>query len=521
MAVFTRRALATAVACALAAMASESTVAQQSHQPAPLQPRTFRLVRKIDERFQSFQIGFSHLTGGETWKSYDQMKKEGLAAARDFTQVREARAPTDLSSPRLRALTSALAPLYVRYSGTTANSAFFQDDDALAAKQPPDGFTVVLTRAAWKGAVDFAKAVDAKIVTSFTNSPGVRDSSERWTPTMAESWLRYTHSIGGRIYAAELYNEPNAPEPPRILKGRSPEEYARDYAIFRPALKRVAPELKLAGPGTATLGIPGVSSIGTTSAQYFAAMPSPKVDILSYHFYPALAQRCAPPTSPQGMSADRALSEEWLARPDAELARQKELRDRYAPGAPIWLTETGGAACGGLTWQPTFLDVFRFVDLHGRMARQGLDAIFTHALISGSNGVIDEKTLEPNASYWAAVLWRRLMGTRVLDAGAQQDGLHFYAHCQRGVKGGVSLIAINLEPKARTLTVSERTDLYALTSKELEGRTVLLNGKPLALSGDRLPTMSPQRTKGKTVTLAASSVNFLAMPKVGNRACTL
>jgi hypothetical protein len=29
------------------------------------------LAREIDERFQSFQVGFPHLTGGETWKSYN------------------------------------------------------------------------------------------------------------------------------------------------------------------------------------------------------------------------------------------------------------------------------------------------------------------------------------------------------------------------------------------------------------------------------------------------------------------
>src|SRR5690606_16053334 len=119
------------------------------------------------------------------------------------------------------------------------------------------------------------------------------------------------------------------------------------------------------------------------------ATPNAKFDIISYHFYPALAERCAPATSPQGISADRALTEEWLARPSKELQQQKALRDRFAPGAPIWLTETGGAACGGLRWQPTFLDTFRYLDTMSRTAKEGLDAIFTHALISGSNGIID------------------------------------------------------------------------------------------------------------------------------------
>ena len=67
---------------------------------------------------------------------------------------------------------------------------------------------MALTREAWKGAVDFAKAVDAKILTSFANSEGVRDANHAWTPRMAAPWLAYTRSIGGEIYAAELFNEP-------------------------------------------------------------------------------------------------------------------------------------------------------------------------------------------------------------------------------------------------------------------------------------------------------------------------
>jgi hypothetical protein len=280
--------------------------------------------------------------------------------------------------------------------------------------------------------------------------------------------------------------------------------------------------MKQAGPGNATMGVPGITAIsGITSEDYAKASPTPRFGIVSYHFYPALAQRCAPETSPMGMSADKALSEEWLARPDAELARQKALRDRYAPGAPIWLTETGGAACGGLIWQPTFLDMFRYLDTEARLAKQGLDAMFTHALISGSNGVIDEKTLEPNASYWGAVLWRKLMGARVLDAGENRAGLHAYAHCVRGVRGGVVLLALNLTGEQMAIGVPARAQLYTLTSPELQSRTVLLNGNALAVGPDnRLPAMAPRMVSGQRIDLPAHSISFIALPGAGNRSCT-
>ena len=509
------------VGCGMAGIAAAAfaTPPTDTARSATVNARILPFVRQIDERFQSFQVGFSHLTGGETWRSYDAMPKGG-AQAGGFAGVREARAPANLNNARLVNLTRALGPMYIRYSGTTANSVYFHDSATPPPAEAPAGFTVVLTRNSWKGAVDFAKAVDAKIVTSFANSPGVRDASGAWTPRMAAPWLAYSRSIGGDIYAAELFNEPNAPEPPRIPKGHTPAEFAHDFAAFR-AFMDEAGGVKVAGPGTATLGVTGVPSIqGITAEHYASAQPKPRFDIFSYHFYPAIAARCAPETSPQGISIDRALTEEWLARPDAELLRQKTWRDRFAPGAPIWLTETGGAACGGLRWQPTFLDSFRYLDTQSRLAKLGLDAIFTHALISGSNGVIDEKTLQPNASYWGAVLWRQLMGTKVLDAGPQKTGLHIYAHCLRGTPGGVAILALNLDSSAARIRTSPSARLYALTAPELQSRTVLLNGRRLELShADTLPALDPVLVRGRTVSLAPTSINFITLPQAGNRSC--
>jgi hypothetical protein len=148
--------------------------------------------------------------------------------------------------------------------------------------------------------------------------------------------------------------------------------------------------------------------------------------------------------------------------------------------------------------------------------------MFTHALISGSNGVIDEKTFQPNASYWAAVLWRRLMGHKVLDTGAQQSGLHLYAHCQRGTRGGVTVVAINLRSSAAALDLAGPADVYALTSPELQRKTVLLNGRALALGGrDTMPAMPAVRVVSGRVELAPTSVNFIALPQARNAACSL
>lgn len=488
-----------------------------------LNATTLPFIRTMDDRFQSFQIGMSHLTGGETWKAYSEGDDHSKQAA-NFEAVRQARAPTDLSSRRLRKLAKGLGPFYLRYGGTTSNSVYFQNDDGPRLELPPKGFRTILTRQSWAEAVDFAKAVDAKIITSFTVSNGVRDANGAWSTRHAAPWLAYTKDIGGEIYAAELFNEPNAHEPGWTDEPVSADSFARDFNNLDQFVAQAAPNLKLAGPGVARLGVPfPVPALEkVTAEQYFTASPRPTFDIVSYHFYGAMAERCAPPRSPAGVSANDALAEEWLARPDATFQAQKALRDAYAPAAPIWLTETGAAACGGTRWQPTFLDSFRFLDTQGRLAKQGLDVIVTHALISGSNGVIDEKTFLPNANYWSALLWRRLIGDRILDAGPITPGLHLYAHCQRGVAGGVTVLAINLDESSAVINVSGAVELYALTAPELQSRTVLLNGQVLALDPkDELPTLTAKKLPRGRVTLAPTSINFIAMPKANNPACKI
>jgi hypothetical protein len=413
-----------------------------------------------------------------------------------------------------------LGPLYIRYGGTTTNTVYFQDNEDAKLEQPPAGYKSVLTRKRWREALEFAKAVNAKIYTGFSVGHGVRDKAGVWTPVHANSWLAYNRSIGGEIYAAELFNEPNMEgHSNRLGADYDAAKFARDYAVFRTFMSKAAPPIKLVGPSDVDTG--GGSMAGTPGTEdYLTAKPAPKFDIISYHFYPALSERCAP-NSPKGIKAEQALSEEYLARQDEPFQQRKALRDRFAPGAPIWNTETGGAACGGTRWQTTFLDTFRFIDTQARMAKQGLDAIFTHAILSGSNGVIDEKTFMPNADYWAALLWRRTVGTQVLDAGPIQPGLHVYAHCLRGSPGGVTVMAINLEATPASVKVTSPAQIYALTAPELQSKTVLLNGRPLRLGpGDTVPELVPAKVNGDRVPLVGHSVNFITLPQARNSNCT-
>jgi hypothetical protein len=487
-------------------------------------PSQLESVATIDERYPSYNIEMAEVIGGRFWKPYAHLDgappPPGGVEVGGKNQLFEVRPPVDLLSTRLRTLAAALGPLYLRVSGTWANSVYFQDDDAPALAAPPQGFRGVLTRAQWRGVVEFARAVDAELVTSFTISPGVRDPGGAWTPLEAKPLIDFTHSVGGEIVAAELFNEPNVPG-----HGAAPAKYdaawfARDEAAFRAFTAAEAPKMRIVGPGDAVVAhfeIPDSLKV----QDLLASAPVPSFDIFSYHFYGAVSQRCAPAGSPMGTTLERALSEEWLAQTDKAFDTHKVLRDQYAAGKPIWLTETAEAACGGDPWAASFADSFRYVDQLARLAKRGASAVFHNTLAASEYGLIDQTTLNPRPNYWAALLWRRLMGNVVLDVGATRPDVHVYAHCLRGHPGGVALLVLNLSDTPAVLAIDGAHGAsYSLTAPSLQSQSVLLNGQPLAVTAEgKLPDLEGKPLRRSQARLAPQSIQFISIPGAHNASC--
>ena len=208
-------------------------------------PGTLKRIGTVDDRFQSYNVEMVEVTGGRFWKPYKDIndllhappaatseKNSGAIPAGMNPNLYQQRPPIDLTNPRLRKLAAALGPAYVRVSGTWANSTYFHNSGQPAPQAPPKGFGSVLSRAQWKGVVDFAKAVDAKLVTSFATSQGTRDAAGVWTPDQARQVLDYTKSIGGSISAAEFMNEPTLAVIGGAPKGYDAAAFAREWRYF-------------------------------------------------------------------------------------------------------------------------------------------------------------------------------------------------------------------------------------------------------------------------------------------------
>lgn len=491
--------------------------------------KEMKRIGTVSDRYQSYNVEMVEVVGGKFWKPYKLM--DGLPSAEsasgyDISQNNDEmyrKVPEiNLADKRLLNLAKGLAPAYVRVSGTWANATYFQDDDNPAAK-PPAGYVNVLTRDQWKGVIDFIKATDSELVTSFAVSNGVRDETGVWTPVNAQKLVNYTRSLGGSVAAAELFNEPNIPAAGgEMNKDYNLANFAKDQEAFRNWAKKEVPDMLTVGPGAIGEGLPGVSfediADGVTFFSTEAMLttePKPTFDVFSYHFYGAASMRMVS-SGPFSIKAENALDADWLSKTDKVADFYKGLRDKYQPGKPIWLTETAEAAAGGDPFAATYLDCFRYLYQLGSLAKKDVKVVMHNTLAASEYSLIDQDTHLPKPNYWAAFLWAKLMGTEVFEAGESKPGIYLFAHNTKGKEGGITLLVINTNEKEANVHIPADAQKYTLTSTELQGTTVQLNGKDMNLTeSDELPVISGQPVKAGDLKLPALSISFVTFENTG------
>jgi heparanase 1 len=486
-----------------------------------ISPSQMKMLGQVDPRFVSYNVEAVEVTGGRFWAPFKSMPKgtagtppgAGGPIGNPADSRFQYRAPIDLRNAKLRKLAAALGPAYVRVSGTWRNSTYFQDNDEPALKTPPPGFQNVMTRAEWKGVVDFAHEVNAEIVSSVTTSMGVRAPDGVWTSTQAKALFDYTKSVGGHIAAMEFMNEPTLMNFGGAGDKYGASEYARDSRIFGDFLRKESPGALYLGPSSAAEGLPEAPLLRLIPTEQLMQATGPIFDAFSYHVYYTRSRRCN-----SGSDPNKALDAEYLNRGLGVERFYAKLRDKFLPGKDLWLTETGEASCGGDTWASEFLDSFRLLDQFGSLAQRSVKTIMYNTLASSDYGMIDEETYEPRPNYWAALLWKRTMGTRSLDPGvAGTDKLRVYAQCMKDAKGGVSILVLNIDKSnAQSLKLPIGGRRYTLS------KTVLLNGKAVTLASDgAVPTFTGDEFKKGIIPFAPTTITVLTLPAAENKNCTL
>ncbi|TVU09247.1 hypothetical protein EJB05_42701 [Eragrostis curvula] len=214
------------------------------------------------------------------------------------------------------------------------------------------------------------------------------------------------------------------------------------------------------------------------------------------------------------------------------------------------LGAAGGADKGGRHLvTDSFVFNFWFLDQLGMSAKYDTKTYCRQSLIGGNYGLLNRTTFQPNPDYYSALLWHRLMGTKVPATTFRgTNKIRAYAHCAKD-STGITLLLINLSGKTTTqVSVTSEAaaaahkqglkkhtretrhvhdpafaeaagamrNEYHLTPKDgnLQSQVMLLNGKALATDADgNIPRFEAAKVDAaQPTTVAPYSIVFSHIP---------
>jgi hypothetical protein len=181
----------------------------------------------------------------------------------------------------------------------------------------------------------------------------------------------------------------------------------------------------------------------------------------------------------------------------------------------MWVTESGDAGAGGHTWASTYAEVVRTLNEIGSFATVTDGVIFHNTLASSDYGWLKHGTFVPRPSYFAVLLWKRLMGSTVYASGeAIRPGAHVFAHSRADGKPGYAYLVINTSwEETTTVELPGDAVVYALTGNgKMRSRTMCLNGKELVLGeNDELPDLAGVNVSAGKLEVAPGGCTFIVL----------
>ena len=304
------------------------------------------------------------------------------------------------------------------------------------------------------------------------------------------------------------------------------EHFIRDQDLFHGWVKENYPDTLLVGPCTVDTMQMGGDDNGMSAAGVGAAfgttcstddlLDGAKIipAVFSYHYYHGISERLEAVMPNAHWKADQATTEPYLAMAGLAAKGAVPYRDKYMPGAEMWVTESGDAGGGGDTWASTYLDVLRTLNELGEFSTITDGVIFHNTLASSDYGFLDHHDYLPRPNYFAVLLWTRLMGNTCYASGeAIREGAHVYVHSRKDGKEGCCYLVINnSKTDVTTVELPGEAKAYVLAGKDgLRSRVMTLNGRDLVLGeNDELPCLCGETVSG-TVELAPATCAFFVL----------
>ena len=497
-----------------------------------LNPDALTVLRSIDPRLVSYNVEMTEVTGGTFWKAYTDAQIDGTQQvpppdfSKGLASMHQWYDPIDTANPRLIRLARELGSCWVRVSGTWATRTYYDFDDQYPAGTAPEGYQNVLKKHQWISLLNFVKAVGGRLKISMANCDGLHAAHEPWNPSQAERIFRLSKEYGVPVEAVEFVNEPNMMQNTGFPRGYTPADFRRDQDLFHRWVRDNYPECLIVGPSDTDPQAMTQGSGESGGAGIADALPycttgelldgcTEKLDVFSYHYYNGVSERMAAVMPSAFTPAEGAMSEAYLGMAGFCAKCFAPYRDKYCPGGQMWVTESGDAGAGGHTWASTYLEVPRTLNEIADFATVTDGIIFHNTLASSDYGWLRHGTFEPRPSYFAVLLWKRLMGDTVYAAGEpKREGAYVYAHSRKDGKPGACYLIIN-NSWTETTTVELPKDAmrYTLTGNgKMRSRTMLLNGCELKLGeNDELPALDGVQQPVGKLELAPGSCTFLVL----------
>ncbi|NXN92686.1 HPSE Heparanase, partial [Rhinopomastus cyanomelas] len=487
-----------------------------------------------------------------------------LSLTLDASLAREPRFVALLSNPKLRVLAAALSPGFLRFGGTMTDFLIFDPnkDSTLEEKvlwelqgqqeacgsrpafaavervllaQWPSQEKLILAEYTWKrhknttitrstldSLYSFAKCSGFHMV--FGLNALLRRGGLQWDSSNARLLLDYCASRQYNI-SWELGNEPNSF---RKKSGIYIDGFqlGQDFIHLRQLLSNYTlyQHTKLYGPD---VGQPRKHTLRLLRS--FLKSGGKVINSVTWHHYYV-----------NGRSATRRdfLSPEVLDTFATAVRKVLEIVSGTVPDKKVWLGETSSAYGGGAPrLSNTYVAGFMWLDKLGLSAREGIDVVMRQVFYGAGSYHLVDANFEPLPDYWLSLLYKKLVGTKVLQvglSGVNERKLRAYLHCTNALhpkyrEGDVTLFVLNLYNVTQHIQLpnylsSSHVDQYLLLphgKENILSRSVELNGHVLRMLDDkRLPELVEKPLgPGSTLSLPAFSYGFYVIQNTKAIAC--
>uniref|UniRef100_A0A8C5DZ43 Heparanase n=1 Tax=Gouania willdenowi TaxID=441366 RepID=A0A8C5DZ43_GOUWI len=504
---------------------------QDQDQVVVVVPDLHTVLHRVDQRFLSVTIDAS------------------LASEERFMSL--------LSSVKIRTLTRALSPAFLRFGGTQQDfmefspkspeqltfdppagtyscdaslswlleerlkADWFQQQKILKEEELHRKFRKVqFTEDTVDRLVSFSRCCSLTLI--FGLNALLRTSNNTWNSSNAHALMDYCQHRRYRLHW-ELGNEPNSFEKKAGIRVGG-AQLGLDFTHLRKMMSQ-SQSYRHAGLYGPDIGQP--RDHRTDMTEGFLQTGAEAINAFTWHHYYVNGRET---------SLKDFLDPDVL---DTLALKTKEVLKRVwsvCPLKPVWLGETSSAFGGGAPGlSDTFAAGFMWMDKLGVAATLGLGVVMRQVLIgSGSYHMVDDN-LDPLPDYWLSLLYKRLVGSEVLRVELSSDfgsnrRVRVYLHCahRRYVRGALTLMSMNLSRKPVSLSLPSSlahgsVEAFVLQSENqsLLTRSVMMNSVVMKMINDEtLPDVRGRLLPASQLQLPSFSMAFFVLMDAHAAACS-